>query len=269
MKVFKFGGASVKDSKSIKNVTRILKLKGYHDTIIVVSAMGKTTNALEFLIKDYMKGKSSYLTILEKIKDDHLKIINDLFKESDKSPYNDIIDLTKSLSSFLKMNKSKNHSFIYDQVVCFGELISTKIISFYLEMEGLKNHWLDVRNCIKTDSYYRNAGLNWKETQKLIKNETKNKSTIVTQGFIASDTEGYSTTLGREGSDYTAAIFAFVLNATSLTIWKDVPGVLNADPRYFKKTQLLKKISYREAIELAYYGASVIHPKTLQPLQQK
>ena len=269
MKVFKFGGASVKDSKSIKNVTRILKLKGYHDTIIVVSAMGKTTNALEFLIKDYMKGKSSYLTILEKIKDDHLKIINDLFKESDKSPYNDIIDLTKSLSSFLKMNKSKNHSFIYDQVVCFGELISTKIISFYLEMEGLKNHWLDVRNCIKTDSYYRNAGLNWKETQKLIKNETKNKSTIVTQGFIASDTEGYSTTLGREGSDYTAAIFAFILNATSLTIWKDVPGVLNADPRYFKKTQLLKKISYREAIELAYYGASVIHPKTLQPLQQK
>ncbi|MDG2147762.1 MAG: aspartate kinase [Flavobacteriaceae bacterium] len=269
MKVFKFGGASVKDSKSIKNIIKILKLTGYDDVIIVVSAMGKTTNALEFLVKDYMKGNSSYLSILKKIKEDHLKIINDLFKGTEKSPYNDVIHLTNELNSFLKINKSRDHSFIYDQVVCFGELISTKIISFYLELEGIKNYWLDVRKCIKTDSYYRNAALNWKKTEKLVKNETKNKSTIVTQGFIASDSEGYSTTLGREGSDYTAAIFAFILNSSSLTIWKDVPGVLNADPRYFKTTQLLKNISYREAIELAYYGASVIHPKTLQPLQRK
>ena len=269
MKVFKFGGASVKDSKSIKNIIKILKLTGYDDVIIVVSAMGKTTNALEFLVKDYMKGNSSYLSILKKIKEDHLKIINDLFKGTEKSPYNDVIHLTNELNSFLKINKSRDHSFIYDQVVCFGELISTKIISFYLELEGIKNYWLDVRKCIKTDSYYRNAALNWKKTEKLVKNETKNKSTIVTQGFIASDSEGYSTTLGREGSDYTAAIFAFILNSSSLTIWKDVPGVLNADPRCFKTTQLLKNISYREAIELAYYGASVIHPKTLQPLQRK
>ena len=269
MKVFKFGGASVKDSKSIKNITRILKLTGYNDTIIVISAMGKTTNALEFLVKDYMQGRSSYIDILNKIKEDHLKIINDLFKKAKKSPYNDIVDLTNELNNFLKINKSTDHSFIYDQVVCFGELISTKIISFYLELEGIKNYWLDVRKCIKTDSYFRNAVLNWNETGKLVKKETKNKNTIITQGFIASDSKGYSTTLGREGSDYTAAIFAFILNSSSLTIWKDVPGVLNADPRYFKTTQLLKNISYREAIELAYYGASVIHPKTLQPLQQK
>ena len=269
MKVFKFGGASVKDSKSIKNITRILKLTGYNDTMIVISAMGKTTNALEFLVKDYMQGGSSYMDILNKIKEDHLKIINDLFKKAKKSPYNDIVELTNELNNFLKINKSTDHSFIYDQVVCFGELISTKIISFYLELEGIKNYWLDVRKCIKTDSYFRNAALNWNETGKLVKKETKNKNTIITQGFIASDSKGYSTTLGREGSDYTAAIFAFILNSSSLTIWKDVPGVLNADPRYFKTTQLLKNISYREAIELAYYGASVIHPKTLQPLQQK
>ena len=269
MKVFKFGGASVKDSKSIKNITEILKLSGYDDVIIVISAIGKTTNALEFLVKNYMEGNSSYSIILKKIKDDHLEIINDLFKETKKSPYNEVVHLTNELNSFLKINKSTDHSFIYDQVVCFGELISTKIISFYLELEGIKNYWLDVRECLKTDSYYRNAALNWNETEKLVKKETKNKNTIITQGFIASDSKGYTTTLGREGSDYTAAIFAFILNSSSLTIWKDVPGVLNADPRYFKTTQLLKNISYREAIELAYYGASVIHPKTLQPLQQK
>jgi len=269
MKVFKFGGASVKDSKSIKNIIKILKLTGYDDVIIVISAMGKTTNALEFLVKDYMKGNSSYSIILKKIKDDHLEIINDLFKGTEKSLYNEVIHLTNELNSFLKINKSRDHSFIYDQVVCFGELISTKIISFYLELEGIKNYWLDVRKCIKTDSYYRNAALNWNKTEKLVKKEAKNKNTIITQGFIASDSKGYTTTLGREGSDYTAAIFAFILNSSSLTIWKDVPGVLNADPRYFKTTQLLKNISYREAIELAYYGASVIHPKTLQPLQQK
>ena len=269
MKVFKFGGASVKDSKSIKNITEILKLSGYDDVIIVISAIGKTTNALEFLVKNYMEGNSSYSIILKKIKDDHLEIINDLFKETKKSPYNEVVHLTNELNSFLKINKSRDHSFIYDQVVCFGELISTKIISFYLELEGIKNYWLDVRKCIKTDSYYRNAALNWNQTEKLVKKETKNKNTIITQGFIASDSKGYTTTLGREGSDYTAAIFAFILNSSSLTIWKDVPGVLNADPRYFKTTQLLKNISYREAIELAYYGASVIHPKTLQPLQQK
>ncbi len=269
MKVFKFGGASVKDSKSIKNITEILKLSGYDDVIIVISAIGKTTNALEFLVKNYMEGNSSYSIILKKIKDDHLEIINDLFKGTEKSPYNEVVHLTNELNSFLKINKSTDHSFIYDQVVCFGELISTKIISFYLELEGIKNYWLDVIRCIKTDNYYRNAALNWNETEKLVKKETKNKNTIITQGFIASDSKGYTTTLGREGSDYTAAIFAFILNSSSLTIWKDVPGVLNADPRYFKTTQLLKNISYREAIELAYYGASVIHPKTLQPLQQK
>ncbi len=269
MKVFKFGGASVKNSNSIKNMTRILKLSGYRNTIVVISAMGKTTNALERVVEDYLEGNLRYIKTLKKIKEEHLGIVKILFKGSQKSPLNDLTKLIKELENFLNNNKSLDHSFVYDQVVGFGELISTKIISFYLQLEGINNYWLDVRKCLKTDSYYRKANLEWEETKALVMEETKNKSTIITQGFIASDLNGYTTTLGREGSDYTAAIFAFISNAESLTIWKDVPGVLNADPRYFETTQLLENISYREAIELAYYGASVIHPKTLQPLQQK
>jgi len=269
MKVFKFGGASVKNSNSIKNMTRILKLSGYRNTIVVISAMGKTTNALERVVEDYLEGNSRYTKTLKKIKEEHLSIAHDLFEGTEESPFNDLVKLIEDLEKFLNINKSLDHSFVYDQVVGFGELISTKIISSYLQLEGINNYWLDVRKCLKTDSYYRNANLNWDKTKILIRKETKNKSTVITQGFIASDLKGYATTLGREGSDYTAAIFAFILNAESLTIWKDVPGVLNADPRHFKTTQLLENMSYREAIELAYYGASVIHPKTLQPLQQK
>ena len=269
MKVFKFGGASVKNSNSIKNMTRILKLSGYRNTIVVISAMGKTTNALERVVEDYLEGNSRYTKTLKKIKEEHLSIVHDLFEGTEESPFNDLVKLIEDLEKFLNINKSLDHSFVYDQVVGFGELISTKIISSYLQLEGINNYWLDVRKCLKTDSYYRNANLNWDKTKILIRKETKNKSTVITQGFIASDLKGYATTLGREGSDYTAAIFAFILNAESLTIWKDVPGVLNADPRHFKTTQLLENMSYREAIELAYYGASVIHPKTLQPLQQK
>ena len=269
MKVFKFGGASVKNSNSIKNMTRILKLSGYRNTIVVISAMGKTTNALERVVEDYLEGNLRYTKTLKKIKEEHLSIAHDLFEGTEESPFNDLVKLIEDLEKFLNINKSLDHSFVYDQVVGFGELISTKIISSYLQLEGINNYWLDVRKCLKTDSYYRNANLNWDKTKILIRKETKNKSTVITQGFIASDLKGYATTLGREGSDYTAAIFAFILNAESLTIWKDVPGVLNADPRHFKTTQLLENMSYREAIELAYYGASVIHPKTLQPLQQK
>ena len=158
---------------------------------------------------------------------------------------------------------------MYDQVICFGELISTTIVSEYLNDVDYKNNWLDVRELIKTDSYYRNAKVDWELTHQEIKAKVNTKQLNITQGFIGSDSNNFTTTLGREGSDYTAAIFAYCLNAESVTIWKDVPGVLNADPRYFENAQLLNQISYREAIELAFYGASVIHPKTLQPLQRK
>lgn len=173
------------------------------------------------------------------------------------------------MEGFLKSNKSPNYNFVYDQIVSFGEIISTTIISHYFNYRGLKNQWLDVRNFIKTDTTYRDAIVDWEQTQKLISKNVKKKVLNITQGFLGSDENNFTTTLGREGSDYTAAIFAYCLNAESVTIWKDVPGVMNADPRCFENATLLNQISYREAIELAFYGATVIHPKTLQPLQRK
>ena len=169
----------------------------------------------------------------------------------------------------MKSNKAPNYSFVYDQVVSYGELLSTTIIHRYFELQGWKSFWLDARECIKTDDYYRAAKLNWEETQTLIKSKTNGRELIIAQGFIGSNANNFTTTLGREGSDYSAAIFAYALNAESVTIWKDVPGVFNGDPKEFNNTELLYQISYREAIELAFYGASVIHPKTLQPLQKK
>jgi aspartate kinase len=170
---------------------------------------------------------------------------------------------------FLKSNKSPDYSFVYDQIICYGELLSTTIIHRFMMHKEMDSYWLDARNCIKTDDYYRSANLNWELTQKNIVDKVRRRSLVITQGFIGSSLTNFSTSLGREGSDYTAAIFAYALNAKSVTIWKDVPGVLNGDPRVFKNTKLLNQISYREAIELAFYGASVIHPKTLQPLQRK
>jgi aspartate kinase len=177
--------------------------------------------------------------------------------------------LFDELTVFFKGNKSPDYNYVYDQAIGFGELISTTIISHYLNEIGLKNNWIDVREFIKTDNYYRRSNVNWEQTQTNISSNLNASILNITQGFLGSDANNFTTTLGREGSDYTAAIFAYCLNATSVTIWKDVPGVLNADPRYFENAQLLHQISYREAIELAFYGASVIHPKTLQPLQQK
>ena len=176
---------------------------------------------------------------------------------------------TEELKRFFKHNKSSNYSFVYDQVVGFGELLSTTIINAYLNHVNIDSEWLDARKCVKTDSYYRDANLDWEKTKQAIKGQVSNKRIVVSQGFIGSDENNFTTTLGREGSDYTAAIFAHALSAESVTIWKDVPGVLNGDPRVFKNTKLLNQISYAEAIELAFYGASVIHPKTLQPLQRK
>ena len=269
MQIFKFGGASVKDAAGVRNVAKILEKVGYAHSLIVISAMGKTTNALEIVVNNYLKAPAQLPESLQTIKDFHYQIIRELFSDENHPVYWKVDGLFAELSSFLERNKSPKHSFVYDQVIGFGELLSTTIISQYLNDNGIKNNWIDVRNLIKTDSNYRDAGINWEETQTNISN-TINKSLLnITQGFLGSDANFFTTTLGREGSDYTAAIFAYCLNAKSVTIWKDVPGVLNADPRYFQHTQLLRKIPYQEAIELAFYGASVIHPKTLQPLQQK
>ena len=269
MKIFKFGGASVKDSDGVKNLVKILNYLGQQQTLIVVSAMGKTTNSLELLVKNYFDNKDDLQYSLNEVFNFHNKILDDLFKEDNHQIFSDVKEVFENLRGFLKRNKSPDYSFVYDQVVSFGEILSTKIINSYLNYSNIRCNWVDARVLIKTDSKYRDANLNWEITKASISKNIDTKLLNITQGFIASDANNFSTTLGREGSDYTAAIFAYCLNAESVTIWKDVPGVLNADPRVFKKPQLLNQISYTEAIELAFYGASVIHPKTLQPLQKK
>ena len=269
MQIFKFGGASVKDAESVKNLIKVLKTVGYDNTLVVVSAMGKTTNALEKVIDNYFNNKKELQSSIQEVKKYHNAILLDLFENENHPVISKISDFFNELSIFFDRNKSPDYNFVYDQVVGFGELVSTTIISHYLEKIGINNNWLDVRNYIKTDNYYRNAKVNWETTQTLISKKVKKNVLNITQGFLGSDANNFTTTLSREGSDYTAAIFAYCLNAESVTIWKDVPGILNADPRYFENAQLLNQISYREAIELAFYGASVIHPKTLQPLQRK
>ncbi|MCH4552346.1 aspartate kinase [Aestuariibaculum lutulentum] len=269
MQVFKFGGASVKDAEGVKNLASVLQKTGYKNTLIVVSAMGKTTNALELVIKNYFDNKPELQSSLQDVIKYHNEILLTLFEDDSHQVYANVKSLFDELNSILKSNKSPDYNFVYDQIIGFGELISTTIVSEYLNSIGITNNWIDVRNHIKTDNYYRRAHVNWEATQERITKQFNPKILNITQGFLGSDDNNFTTTLGREGSDYTAAIYAYCLNANSVTIWKDVPGVLNADPRFFENAQLLNKISYREAIELAFYGASVIHPKTLQPLQAK
>jgi aspartate kinase len=266
MRIFKFGGASVKDADGVKNVLSVLQKVGCDDVLLVVSAMG---NALEVVIKNYFEKSNQLQSSLQEVKKYHNQILLDLFEDEEHEVFFAINHHFADLDYFLRSNKSPNYSFVYDQIVSYGELISTTIISHYFNFQGLKNNWLDVRNFIKTDTNYRDAEVNWETTQRDISKNVKKKTLNITQGFLGSDENGFTTTLGREGSDYTAAIFAYCLNAESVTIWKDVPGVMNADPRYFENAILLHQISYREAIELAFYGATVIHPKTLQPLQKK
>ena len=269
MRVYKFGGASVKDADGVKNLAEVLKTTGYDKTLVVVSAMGKTTNRMELVIKNYFENKPELQSAIHEVIKCHDDIIVDLFENKRHQVFTDVKMLFDELNTFFKSNKSPDYNYVYDQTIGFGELISTTIISHYLNEIGLKNNWIDVREFIKTDSYYRRSNVNWEATQDNISTNLDTNILNITQGFLGSDANNFTTTLGREGSDYTAAIFAYCLNANSVTIWKDVPGVLNADPRYFENAQLLNKISYREAIELAFYGASVIHPKTLQPLQRK
>ena len=269
MRVFKFGGASVKDAEGVRNLGSVLKTTGHDKTLVVVSAMGKTTNRMELVIKNYFENKAELQSAIHEVLKCHNDILLDLFDNKRHQVFTDVKLLFDELNLFLKSNKSPDYNFVYDQTIGFGELISTTIISHYLNEIGLNNNWIDVRDFIKTDNYYRRANVNWEQTQGKIALNFNTSILNITQGFLGSDANNFTTTLGREGSDYTAAIFAYCLNANSVTIWKDVPGVLNADPRYFENAQLLHQVSYREAIELAFYGASVIHPKTLQPLQQK
>jgi aspartate kinase len=269
MRIFKFGGASVKDGEGVRNLVRVLTETGTEKTFLVVSAMGKMTNALEATVDAYFQKKEAVTPALEAVESFHLAILRDLFPSEGHLVYREVRRLFEEIRGFLAWNKSPKYAFVYDQVVSYGELLSTFIVSEYLRQEGIENTLLDIRQFIKTDANYRDVRVDWTKTQEAISSLTGSSRLYITQGFIGSDDNNFTTTLGREGSDYTAAIIAFCLNAESVTIWKDVPGVLNADPRYFAAPRLLNRISYREAIELAFYGATVIHPKTLQPLQRK
>ena len=268
MKIFKFGGASIKDAEGVKNVASIIKTEGASDTLVVISAMGKMTNAFEDVVNAYYNKGEDLPNKLSFIEEYHKNIMRALFDKED-AIYKDVAILFGELGWFLARNTSRRYNYVYDQIICFGELLSTRIVSAYLEKVGQENVWFDVRNFIKTDSNYRDAKVDWELTGDIISAKVDVHKINITQGFIAANDTENTTTLGREGSDYTAGIFAYCLNAESVTIWKDVDGVLNADPRVFTATTLLEQISYEEAIEMAFYGASVIHPKTLQPLERK
>ena len=271
MKVFKFGGASVKDADSVRNVASVLKKFSNQKIIVVFSAMGKTTNALEKLTDAFFFRQGNAKSILEEIKKYHFDIIKNLFSDSVHSVYKDIHEALLELERNTNRTLSHSYNQEYDQIVSIGEILSTKIVSAYLNESGVKNNWMDVRDVIKTDKTYREGKVNWELTEKLAGEYfDKNKSDIIlTQGFLGGTSENFTTTLGREGSDYTSAILAYCTNAESVTIWKDVSGVMNADPKWFDETHLIDQMSYQDAIELAYYGATVIHPKTIKPLQNK
>lgn len=269
MKVFKFGGASVKDAKAVKNVAGVLKLFPSDNLCVVVSAMGKTTNALEGVLNAFVNGENTVEKI-EQLRQFHYQIMDELFTDKNNKVYDEVNNLFVELEWVIEDNPNENYDYDYDQIVSIGELLSTKIVSYYLQSIGLENNWLDARDLLRTDNTYRDAKIDWEVSQEWVNQKVDKTAKInITQGFIGVTSENFTTTLGREGSDYSAAILAYFLNAESVTIWKDVPGMLNADPKWFDDTQKLEHISYREAIELAYYGATIIHPKTIKPLQNK
>lgn len=268
MKVFKFGGASVKDAIAVKNVFEIIKSEP-DNLAVVVSAMGKSTDLLETLIKAYFENKEEKHSIFNEFKAYHLQIVEDLFGEKGmpQSVYQLFVELQHKLNS----RPSYDFNFEYDQIICYGELCSTRIISEYLNAAGHSNTWIDIRDCIKTDTIFRDAKIDWEWSEELIsKDFSFNGSTLyITQGFIGSTKTNLTTTLGREGSDFTAAIIGSSLNAESVSIWKDVPGILSADPKKMKDTVMIDELSYKEAVEMTHSGAKVIHPKTMQPLHNK
>tara|TARA_B100001250_G_scaffold63947_1_gene50398 strand:+ start:2476 stop:3729 length:1254 start_codon:yes stop_codon:yes gene_type:complete len=265
--VFKFGGASIRDVENIINVGDILNLYANNKLIIVFSAMGKVTNMLENIVEAYFQKNTDPNIELQKVKDFHVNILNDLF-DKQHSVFNDVNNLFVEIEWVLEEESHQSYAYTYDQIVSVGELLSTKIMSAYLQKIGFINIWIDARDLIKTNNSYRRAKVDWNTTVFSVKNQIKEKC-YVTQGFLGCTSENFTTTLGREGSDFTAAILAFALEAKEVIIWKDVPGMMNADPKHFKSPQLLESISFDEAIELAFFGAKVIHPKTIQPLKEK
>ncbi|MBK9732826.1 MAG: aspartate kinase [Chitinophagaceae bacterium] len=272
MKIFKFGGASIKDATAIKNVATILQKYKGEQVVIIVSALGKTTNALEAITNAYFNKTGKAAVLLEKLKQQHFAILAELFPGSNQEVYDSINNTFVEIDWILEDQPLDKYDYIYDQIVSIGEMAATKIVSAYLNHQNIPTQWIDVRDCIRTDNTYREGKVDWELTQKnialhvlpLLQNQF-----VLTQGFLGGTSENYTTTLGREGSDYTAAIFGYSLDAEEVTIWKDVSGVLNADPRYFPEAQKIDTLSYHEAIEMTYYGASVIHPKTIKPLQNK
>jgi aspartate kinase len=273
MKIFKFGGASVKDADGIKNIRKILLNHQQDPLLVVISAMGKSTNHLEKIVHACVHQTDEIPALLKELKDYHYTIIQELQSENQFTMINDIENLFLELECLTETPvHTDEYDFVYDQIVSFGELISTKIVSHYLLGTGFKNQWIDSRNFILTDDRYRDARIQWSETEQIIAKKLKplaERHPVITQGFIGRGPVNETTTLGREGSDYSAAIFAYCLNAESVTIWKDVAGVMNADPKKMDNAVLIPHIGYSDAIELAYYGASVIHPKTIQPLMAK
>ena len=273
IKVFKFGGASVNSVESVQNVANILRNQASGKTLIVLSAMGKMTNALELLADSYFNQMKSTFSLFNKVKTFHYDIVKELFQDYGSVIFEDLDQVFEDLASMLAENPTEQFNIEYDRIVSFGELLSTRILYRYLEAQGFYIAWADARDMIETNEEYRNALVNWQTSPKLIKQQCGTLFTdfdfIISQGFIARSVNGDTTTLGREGSDFSAAIFAYALDAESLTIWKDVPGLLNADPKFFDNTEKIDKVSFKETIELAYYGASIIHPKTIKPLQNK
>src|SRR4051812_18856443 len=275
MNVYKFGGASVKDAASVKNVAYILQHFAAGNTIVVISAMGKITNALEKLADAVFYKTEAPAPILEGIKKYHVDILHELFPSPQHPIYNELSNTFVELDWAIEDELTDNYNYEYDKIVSMGEVIATKIVNAYLNEIGIPSKWWDVRDFIQTDNTYREGKVDWELTQELVSKNVvpqfsaSGNNIVITQGFIGGTSENFTTTLGREGSDYTAAIIAFTTNARSVTIWKDVPGVLNADPKWFDETKKLDHLSYQDAIELAYYGASVIHPKTIKPLQNK
>lgn len=270
--VFKFGGASIKNAEAIKNVVAILKKYQKEDLLVVVSALGKTTNALEAVVNAYYHQTGTVKECLEKVKVSHQEILKVLFPDENHAVYADIHDAFIDIEWIIEEEPQDEYDYLYDQIVSSGELLSTKIVAAYLNEQGIATTWLDARDCILTDNTYRDADIDWQETTKQIQQivpPLQKKGLVITQGFIGGTSENFTTTLGREGSDFSAAIFSYCLDAKGMAIWKDVPGVLTGDPRIFEDMTLLDKISYGEAIEMTYYGAQVIHPKTIRPLQNK
>ncbi len=274
MKVFKFGGASINTVERIQNAGNILSSFKGEKILVIISAMGKTTNALEKVTDAFFEGRQAdALKLFEQVKESHLNILRYLVTKNWQEAENRLKDFFTEVEWLLHDKPVREYDYYYDQVVCSGELLSTSLVSDYLNEAGIKNKWIDVRDIVRTDDNFRDASINWNYTGQKVKTDIEplfaDFDIIITQGFIGSTDENESTTLGREGSDFSAAIFANILNAESQTIWKDVEGVMNADPKEFPEAQVLEELSYREVVEMAYYGAQVIHPKTIKPLENK